>query len=572
MNNDGKLEVVVGSFDGKIYALHGENGTQFWNYTTGDKIFSSPAIGDLNNDGKLEVIFASNDRNVYTLHGKNGTLFWDYTTGHEIFSSPALGDINCDGDLEVVIGNNDGTIHAFHGENGTLLWDYTTGEEMRSSPTLGDVNGNGKLEVIIGCHDGNFYIFHGENGTKAWNYSTGNIIFTSPVLGDLNNDGNLNVVIANHDGNIFALKLNLTGQRIYWQGLSGDISFRRIKNQEYFDTDFDMLSNYSEQLYGTLSNDSDSDNDNLNDGIEISYYETNPSDPDSDDDELNDGDEITIYSTDPNNPDSEGDEMPDGWEIQYGLDPLIDDSNDDPDIDQLSNIDEYNNQTFPDDPDSDDDSILDGEECILGADGYITNATNPDSDYDNFADNVEINIQTDPIDRYWYPMPNLRIIDFEVNDIYEGKTLVLDFIIENNGIWRAENIIITITCEALGITLYDNSLNPIDPEINEQRHIIEESTQITNPGLYILTLTIDPDNLINETYSASDGGENALDESDNLEYTQMTIHVNFQEEPFPFWIQALIYGSLSGFASISIKILYDRHKHKKAGKKKNVEK
>jgi hypothetical protein len=46
--------------------------------------------------------------------------------------------------------------------------------------------------------------------------------------------------------------------------------------------------------------------------------------------------------------DDDNDGMPDTWELEYGLNPLKDDANDDPDGDEVSNINEYNLGTQPD--------------------------------------------------------------------------------------------------------------------------------------------------------------------------------------------------------------------------------
>jgi hypothetical protein len=45
--------------------------------------------------------------------------------------------------------------------------------------------------------------------------------------------------------------------------------------------------------------------------------------------------------------DDDNDGMPDSWEIQYGLNPLLDDANEDPDGDGVSNLNEYNADTDP---------------------------------------------------------------------------------------------------------------------------------------------------------------------------------------------------------------------------------
>ncbi|MEX0569026.1 MAG: hypothetical protein Q6363_007720, partial [Candidatus Njordarchaeota archaeon] len=91
-----------------------------------------------------------------------------------------------------------------------------------------------------------------------------------------------------------------------------------------------------------------------------------------------DGDGLTNldeYScgTDPKDVDSDDDGMPDGWEVQYGLDPLVDDSSSDFDGDGLTNLDEYSCGTDPKDVDSDDDGWSDGDEVE-----YDTDPLDPD--------------------------------------------------------------------------------------------------------------------------------------------------------------------------------------------------
>lgn len=94
----------------------------------------------------------------------------------------------------------------------------------------------------------------------------------------------------------------------------------------------------------------DSDNDGLPDWWEDQYScmqkLINDAVLDYDDDNLSNRNEFA-NDTDPCNSDTDGDGMPDGWEVKYSLDPLRDDSNEDPDSDSFTNIEEYKSGTNP---------------------------------------------------------------------------------------------------------------------------------------------------------------------------------------------------------------------------------
>ncbi|PLX74766.1 MAG: hypothetical protein C0615_08695, partial [Desulfuromonas sp.] len=69
---------------------------------------------------------------------------------------------------------------------------------------------------------------------------------------------------------------------------------------------------------------------------------------------------ITVFNEFPlYMPDEDGDGMPDPWEEYYGLDPTVDDADDDLDGDNLTNIGEWNIKTKPDTKDTDGDGMWD---------------------------------------------------------------------------------------------------------------------------------------------------------------------------------------------------------------------
>jgi parallel beta-helix repeat protein len=91
--------------------------------------------------------------------------------------------------------------------------------------------------------------------------------------------------------------------------------------------------------------------------------------------------------------DSDDDGLPDWWEVQMGLNPLVDDAQEDFDNDNLSNLEEYLQGTDPHSSDSDMDGLTDGDEVKI----YTTNPLNPDSDMDGLPDRWEVTMGTNPL-------------------------------------------------------------------------------------------------------------------------------------------------------------------------------
>ncbi len=200
--------------------------------------FAAIALGDLDNDGDLEIVAAGMDQHVYVWHHDGEPLSgWPVRCqyvgasvglqGDRIVSSPAIGDVDGDGWLEVVLGTNesintsysplyvlhhDGNDHdggpyldpfpitmpGFYSE--TLPW---VGEGSPASPALSDLDGDGDLEICSsGMTDwGGIYDHTGEKililGHFEEDYGSGSngrddttVIFTnSPSFADLDGDG-----------------------------------------------------------------------------------------------------------------------------------------------------------------------------------------------------------------------------------------------------------------------------------------------------------------------------------------------------------------------------------------------
>ena len=215
------------------------------------------------------------------------------------------------------------------------------------------------------------------------------IYFTDPTQADSDSDG-----ISDYD-EIFTFGTDPsdedTDSDTMPDGWEIDNLLDPFTNDTTLDPDNDFLINIEEFQHGTLPRNNDTDSDGLLDGEEVNTYSTNPTiadtdsdglldgeevityntdplDSDTDSDGLLDGEEVHIYNTDPLSGDTDSDTMPDQWEVDNALNPLVNDTMLDPDMDDLVNILEYEHGTDPQNPDTDYDGWTDGEEIEKGTD------------------------------------------------------------------------------------------------------------------------------------------------------------------------------------------------------------
>ena len=116
------VPILVGSYIPKV-----ANGTPIWEFVTGDKVYSSPAIGS---DGTVYV--GSYDKKLYAINGKTGVKLWEFVTGGWLSASPAIG-----ADGTVYVGSIDNKLYAINGKTGVKLWEFVTGNGVQSSPAIG---------------------------------------------------------------------------------------------------------------------------------------------------------------------------------------------------------------------------------------------------------------------------------------------------------------------------------------------------------------------------------------------------------------------------------------------------
>ncbi|MGB9735104.1 MAG: PQQ-binding-like beta-propeller repeat protein [bacterium] len=229
-----------------LYAINPDGGLK-WSYTTGNSIFSSPAIGA---DGTIYV--GSDDGKLYAINS-NGGLKWSCTIQSSLSPAYSVSAIGADGTIYAAasfftsfFGPIHGIIRAINPNCG-LKWTYPTEGGIYSSPAIGPdgtiyvsadalyaINPDGTLKwvagicralfgcgyddsspaigadgtIYVGSWDGALYAIN-PDGIRKGSYVTGGNIYSSPAIGP---DGT--IYIGSSDGNLYALTLNSKNSNI----------------------------------------------------------------------------------------------------------------------------------------------------------------------------------------------------------------------------------------------------------------------------------------------------------------------------------------------------------------------
>ncbi len=221
---DGKLRILIGSYDNKLYCLDALTGAKIWEYETANYVNGAAAIFDGKTafggcDGTLYILdmltgaeekkvdvgnyignnIAADKGVAYLTHYGNkveafalgdGARLWQF--GERDFPFYAAPAVNSQW---VIAGSRDKRVYGLDRQKGESKWVFRTRGDVDSSPLICADN-----HVIFGCNDGNFYGINLSNGEESWRYEIGAPVKASPaVAGDF-------ILIGADDGSLYAFK------------------------------------------------------------------------------------------------------------------------------------------------------------------------------------------------------------------------------------------------------------------------------------------------------------------------------------------------------------------------------
>ncbi|MGE0377914.1 MAG: PQQ-binding-like beta-propeller repeat protein, partial [Planctomycetaceae bacterium] len=209
------------------FSVGRQPGSIQWKFTNSGWLLSSPAVADLTGDRQLEIVIGSYNGSVYALQN-DGTPLWSFDAGDPVQASPVVAAL-APGEPPSVVVNSAKALYVLT-RDGSLKWRH---EGIRHfdrsvrSPSVVDLDGDGKLEIIVGSDTGQMLAFAAD-GTPRWEFSTagpGNrgLNPTTCVAVDLPDGGGKALCFATDDGFLYLLDAN--GKQLWKHDLGiGDLA------------------------------------------------------------------------------------------------------------------------------------------------------------------------------------------------------------------------------------------------------------------------------------------------------------------------------------------------------------
>jgi outer membrane protein assembly factor BamB len=177
--------VYIGGSNGKLYALDAATGDKLWEFETGDKVWSTPAVSD----GTLFI--GSFDKKLYALNIYDGSKKWEFDTEGAIMATPLVHNST------VYIGSFDRHLYAINATDGSLKWKFMGENWFWGRPMVYDNT------IYAGCLDDRVYALKADTGDKVAEFDLESPVSSSPVVVDSS------IIFASRKGVVYTIDAGL---------------------------------------------------------------------------------------------------------------------------------------------------------------------------------------------------------------------------------------------------------------------------------------------------------------------------------------------------------------------------
>ncbi|GMH23043.1 hypothetical protein Nepgr_024886 [Nepenthes gracilis] len=173
-------------------------------------IYSSPTVVDLDNDGKLDILVGTSFGLFYVLDHQGKVRDHFPLEMAEIQAAVVAADINDDGKIELVTTDAHGNVAAWTAQ-GKEIWETHLKSLVPQGPTIGDVDGDGHTDVVVPTLSGNIHVLSGKDGSavRPYPYRTHGRVMNQILLVDLSKRGEkkkgLTIVTTSFDGYLYLI-------------------------------------------------------------------------------------------------------------------------------------------------------------------------------------------------------------------------------------------------------------------------------------------------------------------------------------------------------------------------------
>ena len=255
IDGDGRLDMFIGVLTGSsstanflYYRNAGTPAVHQFQLQTSDFLpsvdlgsASSPTFADIDNDGDLDLLVGSEDGKL-ALYERKGTSEFRFVTNSFValpglFNlSPTFGDITGEGVLDLIVGDANGKVRLYRNSGG---WSEDTTFPLKSvsfgqnaSPVLVDIDNDGKKDLFVGTGGGRISYYHNDGTTSAPNFVLQTNFFLSvdvgddakPVFTDLDGDNDFDLIIGDRDGRLSYWRNERSASAYLFSAMSGFFS------------------------------------------------------------------------------------------------------------------------------------------------------------------------------------------------------------------------------------------------------------------------------------------------------------------------------------------------------------